>query len=79
MLAKLPDDVQELVLAAIADPKQPQFALKKLQPARRLQKNSWAIRVTSQDWRAIAQKVGPVFTWYWVGNHAAYNHMVGTK
>jgi mRNA-degrading endonuclease RelE of RelBE toxin-antitoxin system len=76
-LKELPPGVKKIALDAVRHPHRPPFQLKKLGNGPRLKKGSWRVRVTNQNYRAIAQVKGDVWTWYWIGTHEAYNGMVG--
>lgn len=72
---KLPDDIKPLVIAAINNPYARQYRIKKYPAAKGKvrRKNTYRIRVTDQEWRAMAEKVGNEFVWYFVGDHKDYD------
>ena len=76
LLKKLPPDIQRMFRLAFEDPHHPALELKPLTARRRVRKNSWQI-APNYRWRAIGEKVGGDFHWYWVGSREDARHMHG--
>ena len=75
-LSKLPQKIQELAEAAISKSGHPLLRKKKLHRSGDLKDNSYSIRVT-YNYRAIVQVDGDAWSWYWVGDHEAYDRFTG--
>jgi len=77
-LVRLPPDIQIIARHAVQNPSDPQYRpFKKLAPGRRLRRNSWSIRITRNDYRAICERNGGDISWYWIGDHADFDKFAG--
>lgn len=77
LLQKAPEDVRPVALHAIEHPHEPQYKLKKLHGGKRLRDQSWRICILNQQYRAICQRTGNRWIWYWFGTHEEYNNIIG--
>jgi len=69
---KLPQEVRQAARVAyhqfVADPTHPSLHFHRLALAAQL----WSVRVT-RDYRAVGLVQGNTITWFWIGNHKAFD------
>ena len=78
LFEKLPSHVQKQAKEAFShfkeNPRHPGLHFKCVNS----QRARYSVRIGS-DYRALGRMEGDEITWYWIGHHGEYDHLVGRK
>lgn len=59
------------------NPENPVYKLVKMSPGRNIRDGTWRVRIDNQAYRALCQRSGDIWLWYWVGKTSEYKHRFG--